>query len=195
MFHQYRATAEQLTERIAGDIHRLIEVEEQRSFSEYSYFAASRDGAVNYVQQSPLAAFPVVENTPGVVGYFQVDSQGRLSSPVAPELGVNYVEHGISEGECLERIGLHKHLREIMNTPELDPTNRKPSRPAQVEKLKPADDKVLSEAFSRPAELKSENVFDRLSKSFENSRQKIRADYASDDELELDSRRDAKSRA
>jgi hypothetical protein len=104
VFHQYRATAEQLTERIAHDIRRLIEVEEQRSFSEYDYSTASPDGAANFVQQSPLAAYPVVENIPGVVGYFQVDSQGRLSSPVALEGGDNDSEYGVGEDERFERI-------------------------------------------------------------------------------------------
>lgn len=51
------------------------------------------------------------------------------------------------------------------------------------------------EAFCRRDESKKANVFDRLSKSFESSREKPLTDYPTVNELELDSRFDAKSRA
>lgn len=195
VFHQYRATTEQLTERIAHEIRRLIEVEEQRSFSEYDYSTASPDGAANFVQQSPLAAYPVVENIPGVVGYFQVDSQGRLSSPVAPEGGDNDSEYGVGEDEYLERIAWHKHLREILNAPELELTTPTRNRRAQVDRRKRSADVVSMEAFGRRDESKKVNVFDRLSKSFESSLEKPLTDYPTVSELQLDSRFEAESRA
>jgi signal transduction histidine kinase len=86
-------------------------------------------------------------------------------------------------------------LREILNTPELEPTTLARNRRAQVDKRKRSADVVSMEAFCRRDESKKANVFDRLSKSFESSREKPLTDYPTVNELELDSRFDAKSRA
>ncbi|MFT5416336.1 MAG: signal transduction histidine kinase [Gammaproteobacteria bacterium] len=86
-------------------------------------------------------------------------------------------------------------MREILNTPELEPTTLARNRRAQVDKRKRSADVVSMEAFCRRDESKKANVFDRLSKSFESSREKPLTDYPTVNELELDSRFDAKSRA
>ena len=70
--------AEELTRRIDGRLDRLIAEEESRSFADYRFLVVAGDPAANYLQPSPLASFPVASDIPGLLGYFQVDSEGEF---------------------------------------------------------------------------------------------------------------------
>ena len=85
--HQYRTLAETLTDGIAGSLSLALQQESARDPAEYGF--ALGDG------RSPLAALTPTSGLPGILGYFQVDAQGDLSSPVmpiGPELGGVSVE-------------------------------------------------------------------------------------------------------
>ncbi len=197
VFHQYRISAEELSARIDGELHRLIEIEESRSFGDYAFLSVSGDPGATFVQRSSLSAFPVAADIPGLVGYFQVDSAGKLSSPIVPTPGTNYFNYGVNEAEYRARLSLNERLQRILNTP-----NEKPDVPMEMEagvapaaaKQKGAD---LNASVSRDfddAEPAS-NVFDRLSSNLGVAQQQqARGDYGRVEDLKLDSRLEKKSR-
>lgn len=113
-FHQYRGQAEEFTNRIDAQLAERISAIESRSFAEYSFLNVGGDSGAGYLQRSPLSAFPVHRDLPGVIGYFQVDAQGRFSTPLLPESGAGAAALGISEPELRAREELAEELRRIL---------------------------------------------------------------------------------
>ncbi len=113
-FHQYRGQAEEFTNRIDAQLAERISVIESRSFAEYSFLNVGGDEGAGYFQRSPLSAFPVHRDLPGVIGYFQVDAQGRFSTPLLPESGADAAALGISDPELRAREKLAGELRGIL---------------------------------------------------------------------------------
>ena len=72
------------------------------------------DAAANFVQRSPLSQFPVASAVPGVLGYFQVDAAGRLTTPLLPEAGVSAASYGITPAEEAARAARVAELRELL---------------------------------------------------------------------------------
>src|SRR5262245_17539498 len=79
--------AEDLVARVDTELRSAVSAEEARSFGDYSFLVVAGGAAANFVQRSPLAAFPVTSPVPGVLGYFQVDADGKLSTPLLPDDG------------------------------------------------------------------------------------------------------------
>lgn len=85
--HQYRTLAETLTDGIASSLGLAVQQESARDPAEYGFSLGE--------SRSPLSSLTPTSGLPGIVGYFQVDAQGELSSPVMPagaELGDISVE-------------------------------------------------------------------------------------------------------
>ncbi len=92
-FHQHQVLAEELAARIDAQYAQLIDAEEARSFSDYSFLVVAGDPAASFVQRSPLSAYPVPIGLPGLIGYFQVDSRGGFTTPLLPQSGVGPDEY------------------------------------------------------------------------------------------------------
>ena len=199
VFHQYRVSAEELSARIDAEVHRLIAVEESRSFSDYAFLAVSGDAGATFVQRSPLSQFPVASAIPGLVGYFQVDSAGKLTSPIVPTADSDYANYGVTMEEYRQRLALHERLQRILDTPMAVPEAQLDNNIGVVP-MEPKD---------KAAELRSKskvrrdlddayavgNVFDRLSNTLgAASRQQASSDYGRVEDLKLDSRLEKKSR-
>ena len=196
VFHQYRVLAEELSQRIDSDMRRMIEAEEVRSFADYSFLVLAGDPKSNLVQRSRLSIYPVDSEIPGLVGYFQVDSAGDLSSPVLPERESNYRDYGISDGELTDRKALKDRVHAILNQPAAVSGRRAgeavASLKAKVElELEFADAPVAQ----NEAPNASSNVFDRLSSVGEGqAKRQILPSYGRVEDLKLDSRLEKKSR-
>ena len=98
-FRSTQVAAEELAARIDAALRAAIAAEDARSFGAYSFLVVEGDAAANFVQRSPLSAFPVESAVPGVLGYFQVDAAGRLTTPLLPEAGVDAASYGIAPAE------------------------------------------------------------------------------------------------
>lgn len=196
-FHQYRVSAEELTARIDADLRRLVETEEARSFGDYAFLALAGEAGVTFLQRSPLSAYPVDSAIPGLIGYFQVDSAGMLSSPIVPAADTNYPDYGVSDAEYRARLALNERLQRILNAPA-------PAAPGRADKdiaavtaaaKQKAPDAIASSGRERDALNEARNVFDRLSSTLGGaSRQQAPSDYGRVDDLKLDSRLEKKSR-
>ena len=86
-FHQYQQLARDMGIQIDARFTALIEQEQNRPFSDYSFLNVAGDETTAFIQRSPLTRFPGESDTPGVLGYFQIDAQDQLSTPLLPEIG------------------------------------------------------------------------------------------------------------
>tara|TARA_R110001592_G_scaffold363393_1_gene687180 strand:- start:22739 stop:24859 length:2121 start_codon:yes stop_codon:yes gene_type:complete len=112
-FHQYRNTAEELTRRINTQLVAAIENLEARSFADYSFLVVT---TANFLQPSVLSTYPVPQDIPGLLGYFQVGTEGEFSTPLLPSNN-NYSR--ISNVEYQQRRALAEQLRSVLSNNQL----------------------------------------------------------------------------
>jgi signal transduction histidine kinase len=114
-FHQHRILAEELSGRINDRLVELIIEEEARSFADYAFLNVAGDPAANLLQRSPLSAYPVKSTIPGLIGYFQVDTMGLLSTPLLPADRDSPRAYGIPEVEQQQRLALQNRVQQILS--------------------------------------------------------------------------------
>ncbi|KPJ88827.1 MAG: hypothetical protein AMJ53_16340 [Gammaproteobacteria bacterium SG8_11] len=114
-FHQNRLLAEELATRIDSRLMELLYQEETRSFSDYSFLTVTGDPTTNYVQRSPLSSYPVEQNIPGLIGYFQVDAGGMFSTPLLPQADTEPGSYGISQQQVGDRLALQNQIQQILS--------------------------------------------------------------------------------
>jgi signal transduction histidine kinase len=113
-FRRYQLLAEEFSQRIDAVIADAIRSEDARRFTDYGFLVVAGDPEANFLQQSPLAAFPVGSSLPGVIGYFQIDAAGALSTPLLPSRDVDPGAYGITREEQAERSMLEGEIRAIL---------------------------------------------------------------------------------
>jgi signal transduction histidine kinase len=113
-FRSAQLGAEELAGRIDSGLRTATAAEEARSFGDYSFLVVAGDAAANFVQRSPLSAFPVASAVPGVLGYFQVDADGRFSTPLLPEQGIDAERYGIAAPERAARAARADALKQVL---------------------------------------------------------------------------------
>jgi signal transduction histidine kinase len=112
-FRSTQLAAEELATRIDATLRAAIAAEDARSFGDYSFLVVQGDVAANFTQRSPLSAFPVASELPGVLAYFQVDAAGKLTTPLLPDSGVAS-SYGIGADELTAREARAAELRELL---------------------------------------------------------------------------------
>ena len=127
-FHQHRVLAEELAARIDAQLVQLINTEEARSFADYAFLNVAGDPSANFLQRSPLSAYPLASPIPGLVGYFQVDTDGLFTTPLVPSAGTPASRYGISAGELERRLARQQQIGQILSRNRLVQV----SKPAQV---------------------------------------------------------------
>ena len=136
-FRSTQVAAEELAARIDAELRMAMGAEDARSFGAYSFLVVEGDAAANFVQRSPLSAFPVVSAVPGVLGYFQVDAAGKLTTPLLPEAGVAAASYGITPADEAARAERVAQLRAVLATNELVRAREDPTAPpAEIEQLR-----------------------------------------------------------
>ena len=123
-FHQHRVLAEELATRIDARLVQLVNTEEARSFADYAFLNVAGDPAASFLQRSPLSAYPHESPIPGLVGYFQVDAEGRFTTPLVPQAGTVASSYGIAAGELEQRLALQQQIGEILSRNRLVQDNR-----------------------------------------------------------------------
>jgi signal transduction histidine kinase len=124
-FHRYRVLAEELAKRIDRQYAQLIDKEERRPFVDYSFLNVAGDPKSNFIQLSPLSSFPVNASIPGLIGYFQVDSQGIFKTPLLPDSALVANEYGIQADELAQRQALANRVFDILNENRLVSTRKR----------------------------------------------------------------------
>jgi signal transduction histidine kinase len=114
-FHRHRLLAEELARRIDKAYAQLIEAEERRAFVDYNFLVVAGDPKSNFIQRSALSGFPLRSPIPGLIGYFQVDSEGLFKTPLLPDSALAASEYGIQADELTQRQVLANRLRTILS--------------------------------------------------------------------------------
>lgn len=102
-FHQQRSIADELVNRIDRQYKTFIDEENARPFTDYSFLNVVEDSKINPLQRSPLSVYPLKSSIAGVVGYFQIDSEGRFSTPLLPQDNASLSDYGLSKKELQSR--------------------------------------------------------------------------------------------
>jgi len=113
-FHQYRGLAEELTNRIDVRLVDMINSADASSFTDYTFLVVTGDPDINVLQRSPLSTYPVSGDPPGLLGYFQVDTNGVFSSPLLPSEGSDPETLGIGGDEYKNRLVLTREIYEVL---------------------------------------------------------------------------------
>jgi hypothetical protein len=113
-FRVNQQLAEDVVTRVDTELRSAVSAEGARSFGDYAFLVVAGDAAANFVQRSPLSALPVTSPLPGVLGYFQVDADGKLSTPLLPGDGVDPAAYGISAEEQQARAALAAQIGEVL---------------------------------------------------------------------------------
>ncbi|MGE3540857.1 MAG: sensor histidine kinase [Candidatus Tectimicrobiota bacterium] len=121
VIYQYRAAAEDVVMRINQRLADVLQSEEQRPFDEYSFLRVTANPLfkASAIEASPLSALPPQSALPGVLGYFQINPDGSLQSPVLPdleahELAANVERFGFGADELSKRLALRSQLAELL---------------------------------------------------------------------------------
>lgn len=117
-FYQYRNQAEALTTRIDARLNDAVREAEARGFADFSFLNVTDPANANILQRSALAAYPIDDDLPGVLGYFQIDADGDFSTPLLPADDAGL---GIPPDEYALRAGLAQELRGILARNRLVP--------------------------------------------------------------------------
>ena len=154
--YQQRQLAEELSQRIDSNLQRWLIKEQQRPAAEYNYLLDQNQlGATNYLQRSPLSQWPSTEAPPGLLGYFQVNSDGQLSSPLLPDSEKEGLSSGLSVDEIRQRQEIKQGIEAVLSE-------------NQLVSPKPEDAFVMEDdAYGAEAQAS----FDKLSQNREESRQ------------------------
>lgn len=113
-FHQHRGLAEELTRRIDTRLTDLIGKADARSFADYRFLIVSGDPDASFLQRSPLSSFPIATDLPGVIGYFQVDTNGIFSTPLLPAEVSDYERLGVGPDEYRNRMLLADDIQAVL---------------------------------------------------------------------------------
>ncbi len=114
-FHQQRGLAEELSQRIEARFVELINTEEARPFTDYAFLNLAGDPEANFLQFSPIASFPVAAEIPGLIGYFQLDAGGELSTPFVPLDLSSFSRYGIADNEQQARQALQTQIYQVLS--------------------------------------------------------------------------------
>jgi len=155
-FRSTQVAAEELAGRIDATLRAGVAEEDARSFGDYSFLVVEGDAAANFVQRSPLSVFPVESRVPGVLGYFQVDSDGKLTTPLLPGPGVAAATYGITPADEAARGDRVAQLRDVLARNELVRAVREEPVAPALEPLRRAESLVNAATVSVQA------GFDRL---------------------------------
>ena len=124
VIHRHRILAEELAARIDKRYQQLVKTEEERPFTDFSFLNVLGDTTANFLQRSALAVFPVKSEIPGLIGYFQIDAEGRFSTPLLPAAEGNASIYGIPEPEYRQRLALSLRIQHILSSNRLVPETR-----------------------------------------------------------------------
>ncbi len=123
-----RHQAEKLVDQIELNLQHLLETEQNRPIAEYSFFNVLENPLLSEssgVKFSPLSEVPPKTDIKGVVGYFQINTDGSFHLPALPALGQDNIS-GLSLAELENRLALKEKLRQLLSIKIADKIDPQP---------------------------------------------------------------------
>ena len=104
-FFFYRRSAEGVVSAVHQQLAVSLAGEEQRPYTHYRYIHVADQPVPQQegLNLSPLASFPVQSETPGILGYWQIDSNGSFNTPLLPDEATGEGV-SVSDREARERL-------------------------------------------------------------------------------------------
>lgn len=120
-FHRERGLAEELVKRIDRRLNQVITSENARPFTDYSYLnVVAGTAKSNLLRRSPLSLYPVNTGVSMTLGYFQIDHNGRFSTPLLPDdKGEASQAFEINAPEYKARIALRDSMLTVLSQNQL----------------------------------------------------------------------------
>ena len=112
-----RHQAETLADQLELNLQRLLEIEQNRPIAEYRFFNVMENPLLSEtagVKFSPLSEIPPKTGIKGLVGYFQINTDGSFHLPALPEIGMDNLS-GLSLAELDSRLKLKQQLRHLLS--------------------------------------------------------------------------------
>jgi len=133
-FHQQRVLAEELVKQIDRQLNAIIATEDARPFTDYAFLNVSGTPLSNRIHRSPLSKFPNPGPVKGTLGYFQIDPDGRFSSPVFPaDTAATAQQANLSEADFEARKSLREQLYQVLSGNNLVTAKSKQERQRQAQ--------------------------------------------------------------
>ena len=112
-----RHQAEKLVVQLERNIQHLLKKEQNRPIAEYSFFNVLENPLLSEstgVKFSPLSVVPAKTDIRGMIGYFQINTNGSFHLPTLPEIGQDNIS-GLSLAELDSRLKLKHKLRKLLS--------------------------------------------------------------------------------
>lgn len=112
-----RHQAETLVDQIELKLKDLLEAEQSRPIAEYQFFNVMANPLLSEsagVKFSPLSEIPPKTEIEGLVGYFQINTDGSFHLPALPEWGQDNLS-GLSLAELESRLLLKQKIRTLLS--------------------------------------------------------------------------------
>ncbi|MGH6804248.1 MAG: ATP-binding protein, partial [Methyloceanibacter sp.] len=119
-FYQYQTAAIELVNRLNERVYEMLKPESERPFDQYSFWSVPQNALVpeDTLNVSPLAQLALKTTVPGVIGYFQIDPDGSLHSPLLPEFTLDGAsgrqDRPLSQDEVDRRVALKAKLQALL---------------------------------------------------------------------------------
>ncbi len=115
-FYRLQTAAIQTVAHVNERVYEVLKPESERPFDHYGFWSVPQnkllpEGTVNV---SPLAELAPRTGVPGMIGYFQIDPDGRFRSPVVPERGAETVDPD-GRQDLGVRLGLRAKLQTLLS--------------------------------------------------------------------------------
>ncbi len=152
-FNFYRALAGRLVSTLDQRLKQNLEVEQKRPYTQYRYFYVPDQPVPNRagLNLSPLAAFPVESDIPGIIGYFQIDPDGSFYTPLLPDSDTA----GVQVPDRAARVQLRDQMSALLKASPRPLRDQAEGRRATDEDAK----SKLSKNLASNADLRLENEY------------------------------------
>lgn len=171
---QTQLAAEALTLGIDQRLEALIHDQDARSFADFAFLTLAGDPSAGFVQRSALSAYPVDAVLPGLIGWFQIDASGRLSTPLLPTAGTDVASYGIGADELARRQQVEQRIGAILGRNALLDRSAVslPSPPTAEPMVGPTSDPASGPASEPMAEPLAKSTYDAASGPFPEARRR-----------------------
>ena len=112
-----RQRAEHLVDQIEQRLQQVLKIEQNRPIAEYSFFNVLENPLLSEstgVKFSPLSEIPPKTAIKGLIGFFQINTDGSFHLPALPEIEQNDIS-GLSLAELESRLRLKQTLRDLLS--------------------------------------------------------------------------------
>ncbi len=173
-FFFYRRSAEGVVSAVHQQLELSLVGEERRPYTHYRYIHVADQPVPQQegLNLSPLASFPVQSETPGILGYWQIDPNGSFNTPLLPD---ETTGEGVSVPDREARERLKDQLASLLEGQLFSSAAgfRSPTQRLELDKNKDSPENTLSKYKSN---LKS-NVDVRLEEAYQGESEPAASDY------------------